>query len=226
MFKINLFFKLLQHTNCVLCDADTHNKIAICQDCWGDLPWQHNNCCPQCGLASQGEVCGSCLSNPPFFDYTRALFIYSYPVDALLQAFKYQHQLHLGQTFANISLKRFHPSNIDCILPMPMHPTRLQERGFNQSLELAKSIAKHWQLPIALPHCQRVKNTPPQASLPLKDRVRNIKGAFSCDDYFMGKRVAIVDDVMTSGASLNELAKILKQAGAIEVTCWVIARTY
>ena len=226
MFKIDCISTLIQHTHCVLCDVDTHNKIAICQDCWKDLPWQHNNCCPQCGLASQGEVCGSCLSSPPFFDYTRALFIYSYPVDALLQAFKYQHQLHLGQIFANISLTQFHPSKIDCILPMPMHPTRLQERGFNQSLELAKGIAKHWQLPLALSNCQRVKNTPPQASLLLKDRVRNIKGAFRCDDYFKGKRVAIVDDVMTSGASLNELAKTLKQAGASEVTCWVIARTY
>lgn len=226
MFKIKRFLAGLQHTNCVLCDADIHNTVAICKDCWGDLPWQHSSCCPQCGLASLGEVCGKCLSKPPLFDYTRALFSYAYPVDALLQAFKYQHQLHLGQTFAQLSLQQFQPHGIDCILPMPMHPSRLQERGFNQSLELAKGIAKYWQLPLALSHCQRIKNTPPQASLPLKDRVRNIKDAFNCDDYFRGKRVAIVDDVMTSGASLNELAKTLKQAGAVEVHCWVIARTY
>lgn len=226
MFNISPFFGQLMQLTCILCEAKAHNTLGICAECWQDLPWQQNNSCPQCGLASQGEVCGSCLSNPPFFDYTRALFIYQYPVDALLQAFKYQHQLHLGQTFANVSLTHFHPSNIDCILPMPMHPSRLQERDFNQSLELAKGIAKHWQLPLALSHCQRIKNTPPQASLPLKDRVRNIKGAFRCDDYFKGKRVAILDDVMTSGASLNELAKTLKQVGAIEVVCWVIARTY
>lgn len=226
MFKIGQLSAVLQHTSCILCDANTHRKVAICKDCWQDLPWQHNNCCPQCGLTSLGEVCGKCLSDPPFFDYTRALFSYAYPVDALLQAYKYQHQLHLGQTFAQLSLQQFHPNGIDFILPMPMHPLRLQERGFNQSLELAKGIANYWQLPLALSHCQRVKNTPPQASLPLKDRVRNIKGAFSCDDGFRGKHVAIVDDVMTSGASLNELAKTLKQAGANKVSCWVIARTH
>ncbi len=107
-----------------------------------------------------------------------------------------------------------------------MHPARLRERGFNQSIELANDIAKQLQLPVASKHCHRIKNTPPQASLPLKDRVNNIKGAFACSDYFLGKHVAVVDDVMTSGASLNELAKTLKQGGAVSVSCWVMARTY
>jgi ComF family protein len=226
MFNLAQFTTSLRHTKCVLCEANTHSSVGICKDCWQTLPWQSNHCCPQCGLSTQGSICGSCLSNPPFFDHTRALFAYAYPIDALLQAFKYQHQLHLGHLFAQVSLKQFHPMGIDSIVAMPMHPARLQHRGFNQSLELAKSIAKHWQLPLATPHCQRIKNTPPQASLPLKDRVKNIKGAFRCDDYFEGKRVAVIDDVMTSGASLNELAKTLKHAGAIEVHCWIIARTY
>jgi ComF family protein len=226
MFNLSRYYTKLQHTQCALCEANTHHSIGICKDCWQTLPWQLNTCCPQCGLASQGAVCGSCLSDPPFFDRTSALFSYAYPVDALLQAFKYKHQLHLGHAFAQISLNRFHADEVDCIVPMPMHAKRLQERGFNQSLELAKSIAKHWQLALATQHCQRIKNTPPQASLPLKDRVKNIKGAFACNGYFAGKRVAIVDDVMTSGASLNELAKTLKRMGAIEVRCWIIARTY
>jgi ComF family protein len=226
MFNFSKILTVLQPTQCVLCDAATHHEVAICEGCWADLPWQQVSCCRQCGLASQGEICGSCLSHPPFFDHTRALFQYAYPVDALLQAFKYQHQLHLGHLMVQLSLKQFYPHGIDCLLAMPMHPIRIQERGFNQSLELAKAIAKQWQLPLATTYCQRIKNTPPQASLPLKDRVKNIKGAFVCDHYFKGKHVVIVDDVMTSGASLNELAKTLKQAGASQVSCWVIARTH
>ena len=211
---------------CVLCEAETHHAIAICKACWPDLPWISRHSCPQCALPTQGEVCGRCLTDPPFFNQTLAVFSYAYPIDAMLQAFKNQHQLYLGDVFSQLGLKQFDPNGVDCIVPMPMHTARLQDRGFNQSLELAKSVGKQWSIPIALSHCQRIKNTPPQASLPLKDRVKNIRGAFSCDDYFVGKHVAIVDDVMTSGASLNELAKTLKQAGAIEVSCWVIARTY
>ena len=226
MFNLAQFYTELQHVSCVLCDGNAHNTLGICKDCWQDLPWQANTCCAQCGLASKHTVCGSCISAPPFYDATTALFEYAYPVDALLQAFKYQHQLHLGHLLAQIRLKQFHPSTIDCLVPMPMHPARLQERGFNQSVELVNSIAKQRPLAVATQHCHRIKNTPPQASLPLKDRVNNIKGAFRCDDYFKGKHVAIVDDVMTSGASLNELAKTLKQAGAATVSCWIIARTH
>lgn len=226
MFNIGRFLTALHPLRCVLCDAQTQDTIAICESCWPDLPWTTQHSCPQCALPTQGEVCGSCLTHPPFFYHTQALFSYAYPVDAMLQAFKYQHQLYLGDMFGQLGFEQFDPKGVDCILPMPMHSARLQERGFNQSLELAKSVGKPFQIPIAVHHCQRIKNTPPQASLPLKDRVNNIKGAFRCDDYFMGKHVAIVDDVMTSGASLNELAKTLKQAGASNVSCWVMARTY
>ncbi|OYZ03617.1 MAG: phosphoribosyltransferase [Methylophilales bacterium 16-45-7] len=212
MFNLGHLLSKLQYAKCVLCEANAHNTLGICQACWQDLPWQINTCCPQCGLTSSNVTCGQCLSQPPFYDATQALFEYAYPIDALLQAFKYQQQLYLGHMFAQISLKKFQPTDIDCIVPMPMHPARLQERGFNQSLELANGIAKQLHLPVASKHSHRIKNTPPQASLPLKARVKNIKGAFSCDDYFVGKHVAIVDDVMTSGASLNELAKTLKQA--------------
>lgn len=226
MFNIEQFPPPLIQPACVLCEAKTHNTLGICQDCWQDLPWQAQNCCSQCGLPATDHVCGHCISEPPFFDATQALFEYTYPIDALLQAYKYQHTLHLARLFAAISLKQRMSNEVDCILPMPMHPARLQQRGFNQSLELAKRIAKLLHKPLATQHCQRIKNTPPQASLPLKARVKNIKNAFACDDYFAGKHVAIVDDVMTSGASLNELAKTLKAAGAAKVTCWVVARTY
>ena len=110
-------------------------------------------------------------------------------------------------------------------MPMPMHNTRLQQRGFNQALEIARLISKHRQIKLDFTSCQRTRLTPPQASLPLKERIKNIRGVFECNKNLQGLNIALVDDVMTTGASLNELAKTLKLAGAAHVECWVIART-
>lgn len=111
------------------------------------------------------------------------------------------------------------------IIPMPMHRHRLKERGFNQALEIAKLLSKILNIKLDYTSCLRIKHTAPQASLKLKDRITNIKGAFSCLQNLQDLNIAIVDDVMTTGASLNELAKTLKQAGAAHVECWVMART-
>lgn len=108
---------------------------------------------------------------------------------------------------------------------MPIHPARLQTRGFNQSLEIARLLCKTWALPLDYQHCIRVKNTPPQTSLALKERQNNVKGAFQCNLNLSKARVLVVDDVMTTGASLNAVAKTLKQSGAITVDCLVMART-
>ena len=138
--------------------------------------------------------------------------------------------LHLANTFANLLIAKKLASHkrvkkIDLIMPMPMHPSHLQARGFNQALELARIIAKNMQLQLDYSSCQRTKLTPPQASLPLKERIKNIQGVFNCSQDLKGLSIALVDDVMTTGASLNELAKTLKKAGAAHVECWVIART-
>lgn len=147
-----------------------------------------------------------------------------------MQHYKYRNMLPLAYAFASL----FHSyklsahadiTNIDLIMPMPMHRDRLKVRGFNQALELARLISKSTNISLDYSSCQRVKFTPPQASLPLKERIKNIRGAFSCQQNLHGKNIAIIDDVMTSGASLNELAKTLKEAGAAHVECWVIART-
>jgi predicted amidophosphoribosyltransferase len=111
------------------------------------------------------------------------------------------------------------PNKIDLIIPMPMHSILLKERGFNQALELARIISKSMQINLDYTLCQRVKLTPPQASLPLKERIKNIHNVLSCQQNLLGLNIAIVDDVMTTGSSLNELAKTLKKAGAAHVEC-------
>ncbi len=150
-------------------------------------------------------------------------------MDSLLQHYKYKETLHLANTFASLVIDKkpsFTTNNkIDLIIPMPMHATRLKERGFNQALEVARLISKSMQIKLDYTSCQRTKYTPPQASLPLKQRIKNIRGVFKCQQNLQDLNIAVVDDVMTTGASLNELAKTLKQAGATHVECWVIART-
>ena len=223
--------------NCVLCasciESNIANNHAVCKPCLNDLPWHPKTSCPQCGLASSGMVCGSCLNSPPDFDATISVFLYAYPLDAMMQRYKYGSLLNLGDAFGELLAEKIHIENIDLIIPMPMHRQRLKERGFNQALEIAKVLdkllCKNHKEKLDYKSVERQTLTPPQASLPLKERVKNIKGAFKVNadklDIIQGKRIAIVDDVMTTGASLNELAKTLKKAGASHVECWVIART-
>lgn len=231
--KLRVFSAIFLRENCFLCAASQTKNHGLCQACLNDLPWLPANSCPQCGLSSSGQVCGSCLSTPPFFDTTHAVFLYQYPIDAMIQRYKYGNTLSLSHTFGQLLSEKISLisscKDIDLIIPMPMHPTRLKQRGFNQALEIAKILDKalnqNAKTKLDYKCTTRQTLTPPQASLPLKERVKNIKGAFKVNVNLSGKRIAIVDDVMTTGASLNELAKTLKQAGATHVECWVIART-
>ncbi len=190
--------------------------------------------CPTRGLrpatshetGSCGIVCGACLKEPPAFDHTLAAFSYGFPIDRLLHAFKYAGDLSLAGILAEplARLAVEHPKP-DLLLPMPLHPVRLRERGFNQSLEIAKPVSRWLDIPLAADACQRKRDTPPQAGLKWRERRRNVRGAFACDLDLNGKKVAVLDDVMTTGATLNEISRILKSRGASEVSAWVIART-
>jgi ComF family protein len=229
--KFKHIFNAILQQACILCASHKGGEHGLCSACQQSLPWHSAPKCPQCGLLSDGQICGHCLQSAPSFDATRAFFSYEYPLDRLLQHYKYKESLHLADTFASLFIKHLfndcpiNQTQTDLIMPMPMHNERLKQRGFNQALEIARLISKHRQIKLDFTSCQRIRLTPPQASLPLKERIKNIRGVFQCDTNLQGLNIALVDDVMTSGASLNELAKTLKQAGAAHVECWVIART-
>lgn len=222
---LNSLFNHLFKQRCLLCTSNEASKLGICGECYKDLPWHNAPQCPQCGLNSNGLVCGNCLNSPPDFNATHSLFTYDFPLDAMMQSYKYGNKLNIGHIFGQMLSKTTDLSTVDIVIPMPMHPSRLKERGFNQALEIAKTITRNCPEKLDLMSTQRQKYTPPQASLPMKERAKNIKGAFKVTTNLNEKRIAIIDDVMTTGASLNELAKTLKQAGASHVECWVIART-
>lgn len=229
-----VFTRFASNQPCLLCNALNGGELGLCQLCEKDLPWPTGGHCPQCALPN-GDIlsrqhCGRCLQNPPYFSTTSICFYYAFPIDAVIQAYKYQHRLALANFFADLFLQQLSKQplqlpKVDLIMPMPMHADRIKERGFNQALEIARIIATHLAIPLDYTSCIRIKNNPPQASLALKDRVKNMRDVFDCQQILAGKTVAIVDDVMTTGASMNALAKTLKKAGADSVICWVIART-
>ena len=229
--KLNLsrFLRFSFKQNCLMCAAST-SELSLCERCIESLNLAPSPSCPHCGLTTQGEHCGQCVKSTPAHDTTKALFFYTFPTSAILQHYKYNNALFLSQTFGALFSEQLATNNqykeIDLIIAMPLHADRIKERGFNQSLEVAKTMAKQLSIPLVKPSCMGIKNTAPQGSLPLKARLKNMRGAFQINmrNNIKGKRIAIVDDVMTTGASLNELAKILKKAGATHVECWVVAR--
>ena len=211
---------------CLLCLADSHD--ILCPACASDLPRLPEQRCPVCALPTpQGEICGRCLAHAPCFDTTHAVFRYDFPLDKLIQAFKYGHQLALSNYFGRRlaeCAKSANLTGVDLIVPLPLHPLRLRQRGFNQSLELARPLATTLKRPLTTTLCRRIRDTPAQAELPWKERKKNIRNAFDCRTDLTGKTVLLVDDVMTTGASLDECARTLKQSGAAAVILFVLAR--
>lgn len=212
--------------SCLLCGAITGGDF--CPACYRDLPQLPASHCPVClWPVPANEICGSCLKKPPAFTRTLAALRYTFPADALIHALKYQTQLAIAPVLADLFIARLETAESlpDVIVPMPLHPIRLRERGFNQAMEISRRIAKQTSIALLPDGCSRIKHTLPQTGLPWKERQKNIRRAFSCKIDVSGKHVAIVDDVMTTGATLNELAQVLRRRGATEISNWVIART-
>jgi ComF family protein len=214
--------QLLPQT-CFLCGA-TSGPEWWCAACDSALPRLPAPRCARCALPiPDGDLCGACLDRPPRYDRVTAVFVYDFPVDALLHAFKYGGNLAIA-TILGDALGKEAVERPDVIVPMPLSAGRLRERGFNQALEIARRVSRHTGVPVLPDACRKVVETQPQAALPWKERAKNVRGAFVCDADLRGRKVAVIDDVMTTGATLDELAKNLLRAGAAAVSGWVVAR--
>lgn len=213
--------------SCLLCAAGCGGHL-ICPPCRRALPSLGGGCCPRCAEPGCGGLpCGHCQNTPPHFDAAWALWRYEHPVDRLIQALKYQGQLGLAQTFAQAlaPVLAAGAQDWDGIIPLPLHPARLAERGFNQTHEISRHLARHLGLAL-MPHLlQRTRATPPQASLPLDKRQANMRNAFHCPGGVDKMSLLLVDDVLTTGATLAEAARTLKLLGASRVDVAVMART-
>jgi len=222
---------------CTLCAARCGNAL-VCGACAAAFPRLHA-ACPVCGLPTTASsivngslACGACLAQPPPFAATVAPLVYAFPVDRLLQALKYEGRLALahwaaGELVAAVALdlaqrdRSFHP---DCLVALPLAPLRQRQRGFNQAHEIARRVAPRLALPVE-DALVRPSGVVAQAALPWEERARNVRGAFAVRGDVRGWRIALVDDVMTTGATLTEAARMLRRAGAARVECWVVART-
>ncbi|MEP7184080.1 MAG: ComF family protein [Betaproteobacteria bacterium] len=216
---------------CELCVAPTGGRL-LCGECDAALPRLPASC-PTCALPSpHGSVCGACLTAPPPYALTVAALVYAFPTDRLLQNLKYGGRLALADWAAGaLSVaaaaalaRRPSATRPDRIVALPLAVSRQRERGFNQAREIAVRVAAALDLPAA-DLLRRTAGGPAQASLPWAERVTNVRGAFVAVNDPAGARIALVDDVMTTGATLAEAARTLLRAGAAHVECWVVART-
>jgi len=211
---------------CFLCHGNASTDL-LCAACAADLPRLDGERCPRCALAAPaGAVCGRCLARPPHFDGTIAALAYGFPADVLVHALKFRGELAVAELLAQLLGERLaRAERVDCVLPVPISRDRLRQRGYNQALEIARHVARATGVALAPELCRRVRDTPAQSELPWAERATNVRGAFQSSGAVAGARIALLDDVMTTGATLDEIAATLKRDGAASVVNWVVART-
>lgn len=219
--------------SCILCGDLTDTGRDLCQGCEGDLS-STTPACPICALPiphrSPKLPCGRCLRKRPLFERCLAPYRYLPPADELIGGLKFNGRLShariMGELLANYVRTQLTPDNYpQALIPVPLHPHRLRERGFNQAVELARPVARRLNIPLRWRLCQRQVPTSPQTGLSAVERRRNLRNAFRVSDLRGIRQVALIDDVITTGATVTELTRTLLRAGAARVEVWAFCRT-
>lgn len=213
---------------CILCKQFHKGTLAVCAPCIALMP-QLGAACQYCAdpLPDREHlICGRCIKKPPYVDRSFIAYKFEEPLRTLLHRFKYHNGLYLASFLSHLILHaaQQQPNKPQCLIPVPMHPQRIKQRGFNQAAVLAQALAQKLQIPCALNYCQKIINTAPQASLDREQRQKNLRHAFSARQHPY-QHVALIDDLLTTGATTNELAFTLKKTGVQQVDVWCCART-
>jgi ComF family protein len=230
---------------CALCGESTRTSHPLCINCFNDLPWLTAACyvcalplslenwsldkrdSEQTGSKQRPLICGQCIKERPPFSSTQAAFYYRFPISAIIPKIKHHHGLHHTDWLAQCLLKRLldRPQAWpEAIIPVPVHPFRLISRGFNQSSLIARYLSEQLKIPLLLNQLQKIKSTESQSRLTAKQRKANLENAFRYNGPIL-RHVVLIDDVVTTGTTIREISKILKNAGIERVDIWVIART-
>lgn len=229
-----LLSRLRGAPDCLLCLAASDTPYDICSACERELPWLGAHC-SICALplSASGLVCGECLRRPPSFSRVEVPWRYAFPLDGLITRFKHQARWPMGRLLADLlarHLQHAHEEGLprpDLLLPVPLSRARLRERSFNQAEMLADWLATSLALPQQRHWLQRPHDTAHQQDLDAAARKRNLRRAFALNDRaeVRGKHLALVDDVLTTGATAEALARLLLKAGAARVDVYCLART-
>lgn len=213
---------------CLLCAGPTAPG-SICAGCRASLPW-NRIACPICALPLPGSTvhpCGHCAAETPHFERTLSAFRYEAPIAQAIAGLKYHAQFRqsrwLGGEIAALVTARG-GALPELLIPVPLHPSRLRERGYNQALELARGIARTLPIAIDWRSAVRIRATADQIGKRAKERRREVRGAFAVGSGVAGRHLAIIDDVMTTGSTVNELARACRSAGAMRIEVWTAAR--
>jgi len=218
--------RLLWPTRCLACDEPGGELLDLCPACAATLPW-HRSACRQCALPLPAPgICGGCLVRPPPLHSTHAAFLYGAPLDRLLPRFKFHQDLAAGRLLSQLMAEAFAPlPPPHALVPVPLHRARLRRRGYDQALELARPLARALGLPLRVDLLRRVRDTAAQSELDAAMRRRNLRDAFAAPaGAALPMHVVLVDDVMTTGATLHAAAIALRRAGVRRVDAWVCAR--
>lgn len=225
--KVRRLYSKHQLTPCLLCHRLTP-QYGVCDPCSQHLP-RLGPACPRCATPmTQAQYCGRCLTNPPVRHATISVFRYDYPANKLITQFKFHHQLQLSRFLAQQfvqHLNSYQQPRPQQLIPIPLHPQRLRQRGYNQATELAKVISRHLHIPINQHSLIRIKATQPQSELAYKERKHNLDAAFYCPHRPNADHIALIDDVLTSGHTADAAATALLQQGIKTIELWTIART-
>jgi ComF family protein len=238
MHLLRCFLDLLLPSSCAYCSSPLGDSTVpfFCSACWSDFSVLPGPFCPSCGKPfdssealthSPAHECHACRLEPPRFDQALSVGYFEGSLREAVHQFKYRPCPALGKPLGvwmcgNLRVL----TSIDIIMPVPLHRSRLRQRGFNQALLLARQLSTAGNIPLCYDNLWRIRPTRPQVELSGKDRVRNVAGAFALrrPPDVSGLSVLIVDDVFTTGATLNECADVLKNAGAVSVIALTLAR--
>ncbi|MFP5431432.1 MAG: double zinc ribbon domain-containing protein [Gammaproteobacteria bacterium] len=230
------FFKqaLAPASDCLLCQTPASSAQPLCDGCLADLPW-NAHACERCALPLPPELllCGECRPRPPPQQSAIAPLRYVFPVDSLVAGHKYHRQLAYTPLFSQILLEAIRAADRplpQLVIPVPLHTRRLAERGYNQSLELARPVARTLGLPLETRLVKRERHTRAQRTLDAATRQLNLERAFAVDTRRLEHlaypvHVALVDDVLTTGATVGAIAGLLQRHGVTDIDVWCVART-
>lgn len=216
---------------CILCEHYCQGGISLCTPCQTHLP-HITHACERCAIplaSTEQTLCGQCIQAPPAFDRAISLYRYESPISTMIHELKFSHRFACAQALGSvlgrhISTCYSHDQLPECLIPIPLHTKRLRQRGFNQAIEIARPIARHLSIRMDVNSSYRQRATQEQMHVPLKHRKRNVKKAFYAKPLPY-QHIAIIDDVITTGNTVNALSECLKQQGVRRVDVWSIART-